>query len=77
MALRRDPLDELIEELEHAVPPTAITASHLSLPLEDLQWAVGLVLYAKTEEQRAEANRVTNEITTPGYRTRFPSNRGA
>ena len=76
MALWRDPLDELIEDLEHAVPPTGPAFSHTGPPLEDLQLAVSLVLYAKTDDEKAEADRFVKEITRPGYRTKFPASRG-
>lgn len=50
MALWRDPLDELIDELDRAVP----TASngHQTIPrLEDLQTVFAPILFASKEEQ--------------------------
>lgn len=51
MALWRDPLDELIDELERAVP-TATPGDNAILPrLEDLQAVIGPILFASKEEQ--------------------------
>lgn len=52
----RDPLDELIEDLERALPVKSERSTWEMLPrLEDLQWAVGRILFARTEEERARA----------------------
>jgi hypothetical protein len=67
----RDPLDELIERLEHALPPPPQRYRPSGPPLEDLQWAVTLFLYARTAEERETAERVRKEIFEPGYRSRF------
>jgi hypothetical protein len=71
----RDPLDELIEELEHALPPSSVSWQPRGPRLEDLQWAMGLLMYARTDEELAEANRAMEEIHRPGYRSRFPTGR--
>jgi hypothetical protein len=62
MALWHDPLDELIDDLEHALPPAPITPADDGPSLEDLQWCVGVVLCGPDEErasyrfQRVEAS---------------------
>jgi hypothetical protein len=73
MALWRDPLDELIEELERARPSSTNPLSPLGPPLEDLQWSADLVLNARTDEERAAAEQVVKEVMRPGYRSRFHS----
>ena len=50
MALWRDPLDELIDELDRAAPKEP--ASDPSIPrLEDVQAVIGPILFASREEQ--------------------------
>jgi hypothetical protein len=46
----RDPLDELIEELERALPPTADPSGHLPR-LEDLQAVISPILFGTKEQQ--------------------------
>jgi hypothetical protein len=54
MALWRDPLDDLIEDLERAVPATSVPDQYEFLPrLEDLQWAVGEIIWASTPGEQA------------------------
>lgn len=72
MALWRDPLDDLIDELDRLTPPEIATPIQtLRPPLADLQWAVSLLLDARTDEERAEAARVAADIFQPDYRSRF------
>ena len=51
----RDPLDELIEDLERALP-TSSPGVDATMSLEDLQHYVSVALYG-TEEARANAKR--------------------
>ena len=53
MALWRDPLDELIDDLERALPPDARGTLQI-LPIEDVQALIYAILYS-TEENRARA----------------------
>lgn len=53
MALWRDPLDELIDELEQALPSDAEPGRYVVLPtLEDMQAVFTPVLSASKEEQQ-------------------------
>ena len=63
MTLWRDPLDELIDELDRTVPPAPIRAARDQLPrLEDLQVIVAAILYSE-----ADADDTTLAETHPGY----------
>jgi hypothetical protein len=54
MALWRDPLDDLIEDLERAVPAKPVPNEDDFGPrLEELQWAVCELMYARTPEEVA------------------------
>jgi hypothetical protein len=56
MALWRDPLDELIGDLERTLPPDR-GRDHLDLlPLEDMQKLICAILYG-TEEDRARVEK--------------------
>jgi hypothetical protein len=54
MALWRDPLDELISDLERALPPDARRGTLQLPPIEDVQTLVGALAFG-TEEDRARA----------------------
>ena len=52
MALWRDPLDELIDDLERTVPAGKATdAAEIRRVLDELQWAAGVILWGSEEEQ--------------------------
>jgi hypothetical protein len=55
MALWRDPLDELIDDLERTLAPDARGTLQIP-PFEDVQLLVGAILYG-TKEDRARADR--------------------
>ena len=56
MALWRDPLDELIADLERAVPAAAGSAFDVLPPVEDVQLLVAAILWGNDEE-RARVER--------------------
>lgn len=61
MALWRDPLDELIEDLERALPETTGPTLQESLPrLEDLQAVISPILFGTEEERK-------RNLTDPEY----------
>jgi hypothetical protein len=68
MALWRDPLDELIADLERTVPPAPVAAIPIDeRSLVDLQWAVGIVLWGSPEDQAdARFQRVMASLTKIG-----------
>jgi hypothetical protein len=56
MALWRDPLDELIDDLERTLPQarTTCTIHEVQQALLEQQWAVGVILWDSDEERARE-----------------------
>jgi hypothetical protein len=64
MGLLRDPLDELIEGLERALPVNAQVPKYQILPrLEDLQAVMTALLFSSKEDQSTDLRRPT--VSTP------------
>jgi hypothetical protein len=64
----RDPLDELIDELERAKPKPIVNDLP---PFADVQEAVALVLWGKTDEEKARGRAWMEELERPGYKSKF------
>jgi hypothetical protein len=56
MALWRDPLDDLIADLERAIPPAPPQPAYELPPIEDVQWCVDIILNGTPEEKAALAS---------------------
>ena len=70
MALWRDPLDELIGELEKALPPDPALsdAQSLRMSFEELQFRVHDILYGRSDDRLTEAEAIAadDDRGTPG-----------
>ena len=66
MALWRDPLDELIEDLEGAVPATAAPPVR-GVRLEDLQWFLGEILWRENWDEPMTPDEIARFEQDPRY----------
>jgi hypothetical protein len=66
MALWRDPLDELIDDLERAVPAAAAPPVR-GVRLEDLQWFVGEILWRENWDEPMTPDEVARFEQDPRY----------
>src|SRR4029453_5873955 len=76
MALWRDPLDELIGDLERALPPDTGHGSLGLPPIEDEQMLISAILYG-TEENRARAYKEPRVQRVLRYYEELAARRGS
>jgi hypothetical protein len=77
MSLWHDPLDELIDDLEHALPQarTTYTVHEMQRALLEQQWAVGVILWGSEEEQTRvmHTQRFHDALALKGWPGRDPA----
>jgi len=67
MALWRDPLDELIDDLERAVPAAAANPYQMLPRLEDMQWFISLILGRDKWYEEPTAEEIALLEANPRY----------